>query len=154
VRDFLVDVIDRAQVDRVVMTGASAGGYAAMLFGAWCQADEVIAFSPQTFIDPLNRESAGDTRWGVQIDALHNAPRPEDAVFDLVDVLNATNGRMPIQVHVSGDDELDLLHARRIAHVPGVLITEHAHGGHRLVKTLRDRGLLQPMLLNAMAVDR
>jgi hypothetical protein len=153
VREFLTDVIARAQVDRVVMTGASAGGFAAMLFGVWCQADEVIAFSPQTFIDPLNRQQAGDTRWAEQIDPLHNAPRLQQAVFDLVDVLGTSELTIPIGVHVSSDDELDLLHARRIAYVPGVKIIEHANGGHRLVKTLRDRRLLQPMLLNALAVE-
>ena len=42
------------------MAGASAGGFAALLFGSWCGADEVIAFSPQTFVDAENRRLAGD----------------------------------------------------------------------------------------------
>lgn len=154
VRDFLSDVIARAEVDRVVMTGASAGGYAAMLFGGWCQADEVIAFSPQTFIDPVNRERASDMRWAEQIDALHAAAGLEEPIFDLLPSLEDTTSGTRVQVHVSSDDALDMLHAQRIAHIPGVEITEHANGGHRLVKTLRDRGLLQPMLLEALALDR
>lgn len=153
VGEFLADVIAQAQVDRVVMTGASAGGYAAMLFGAWCHADQVIAFSPQTFIDPIKRERAGDMRWAEQIDALHDAQSVVQPVLDLAEVLNASECTIPIQIHVSSDDALDLLHAKRVAHVPGVEIIEHAHGGHRLVKTLRDRGILQPMLLEALTVD-
>lgn len=153
VRDFLNGVIDRADVDRVVMAGASAGGYAAMLFGAWCMADEVIAFSPQTFIDPPNRERANDTRWAEQIDALHLAPSSGPRVLDLLEVLRGRTHKMRFQVHVSEDDPLDIIHAERISDVPGVEIIRHRAGGHRLVKTLRDRGLLQPMLEGALSIE-
>ncbi|MDQ3226141.1 MAG: hypothetical protein M3Q50_05870, partial [Chloroflexota bacterium] len=63
VLDHLQAIIARAGTGRVVMAGASAGGFAAILFGALCAADEVIAFSPQTFVDRENRARAGDTRW-------------------------------------------------------------------------------------------
>jgi hypothetical protein len=147
VRRYLDRVIAEADVDRVVMAGASAGGYAAMLFGAWCGADHVLAFSPQTFIDAANRAAAGDNRWEPQIDHLH-AVNPPEAVYDLRDVLGGTSPR--IDLHVSNDDALDLLHARRVADLPSVSITEHDQGGHRLVKTLRDRGILGPLLRDAL----
>src|SRR5687768_14352695 len=73
VRAFLSAAIARASVERVVMVGASAGGFASLLFGSSCGADEVIAFSPQTFVDAENRRLAGDSRWPEQIDALHKA---------------------------------------------------------------------------------
>jgi hypothetical protein len=147
VRRYLDRVIAEADVDRVVMAGASAGGYAAMLFGAWCGADHVLAFSPQTFIDAANRAAAGDNRWEPQIDHLH-AVNPPEAVYDLRDVLGDSSPR--IDLHVSNDDALDLLHARRVADLPSVSITEHDQGGHRLVKTLRDRGILGPLLRDAL----
>ena len=62
-------------------------------------------------------------------------------------------GKTRVQIHVSTDDPLDLLHARRIAGRGGVEIFEHERGGHLLVKTLRDRGLLQPMLLEALSAQ-
>jgi hypothetical protein len=151
VHAFLSAVIERARAERVVMAGASAGGFAALLFGSWCEADEVIAFSPQTFVDAENRRLAGDSRWPEQIDALHQATNGRAATFDLIDVLPVAPGRTRYQVHVSTDDPLDLIHARRIAGRGGVEIVEHERGGHRLVKTLRDRGLLQPMLLEALS---
>lgn len=148
VRRYLDRVIAEADVDRVVMAGASAGGYAAMLFGAWCGADHVLAFSPQTFIDAANRTAAGDSRWEPQIDHLH-AENPAEAIYDLREVL--VSSKVPqIALHVSNDDPLDLLHALRIADVPNVTIAEHDRGGHRLVKTLRDRGILGPLLLDAL----
>ena len=55
------------------MAGASAGGFAAMQLGVLCDVDEVLAFSPQTFVDAANRRAAGDNRWPEQITALHAA---------------------------------------------------------------------------------
>ena len=153
VRAFLSAAIERASVERVVMAGASAGGFAALLFGSWCGADEVIAFSPQTFIDAENRALTGDARWPEQIDPLHEAVAGRSATLDLLDVLPQHAGKTRFQIHVSTDDPLDLLHAQRLAGRGGVDIHEHERGGHLLVKTLRDRGLLQPMLLQALSVQ-
>jgi hypothetical protein len=154
VRAFLAATIERAGVERVVMAGASAGGFAALLFGSWCGADEVIAFSPQTFVDAENRRFAGDSRWPEQITALHEAINGRSMSLDLLDVLRPSHSKTQYQVHVSTDDPLDLFHARRIADRSGVEIFEHERGGHRLVKTLRDRGLLQPLLLQALSDQR
>lgn len=143
--------IERAVAERVVMAGASAGGFAAILFGARCGVDEVLAFSPQTYIDADNRSLAGDTRWVEQIDALHLALGERESTLDLLDVLSSEPSGTRFQVHVSSDDDLDLQHAHRISGLGGVEIIEHERGGHRLVKTLRDRGLLRPLLLKALS---
>ena len=151
VQALLDTTIERARAQRVVMAGASAGGFAALLFGSWCAADEVIAFSPQTFVDAENRRLAADSRWPEQIDALYQAIGGRPVTLDLLDVLPVTPGKTRYQVHVSTDDPLDVVHAQRIAGRGGVEIFAHEQGGHRLVKTLRDRGLLQPMLLQALS---
>lgn len=151
VRAFLDDVIAQASVDRVVMAGASAGGYAAMLFGSLCGADEILAFSPQTFVDPDLRRHYVDDRWAEQIDGLYQSMGGRAPVLDLLDVLPLSPPSSRIQVHVSTDDELDMAHARRVEGIATVEIHQHERGGHRLVKTLKDRGILQPMLLNALA---
>jgi hypothetical protein len=151
VRAFLGVAIEQARARRVVMAGASAGGFAALLFGSWCCADEVIAFSPQTFVDAENRRLAADARWPEQIDALHESMAGRSATLDLLDVLPQDAGKTRFQIHVSTDDALDLVHAQRVASRGGVEIHEHDRGGHLLVKTLRDRGLLQPMLLEALS---
>jgi hypothetical protein len=154
VRAFLIAATERARAKRVVMAGASAGGFAALLFGSWCSADEVLAFSPQAFVDAENRRLAGDSRWPVQIDALHAASPGRSPTLDRLDVLPRDPGKTRFQIHVSTDDPLDLVHAQRVAHRGGVEIHEHQRGGHRLVKTLRNRGLLQPMLLREHSEQR
>lgn len=155
VRTFLDDAIVRSGAHRVVMAGASAGGYAAILFGAWCGADVALAFSPQTFIDAGNRQRFDDERWAPQIEALYRASASRQVVLDLRDVLKpAHHTKTRFQVHVSTGDALDTIHADRIADMPGVEIHRHDDGGHRLVKVLRDRGVLQPMLLEALAGAR
>src|ERR687898_1897347 len=93
VRDLLSAAIERARAERVVMAGASAGGFAAILFGTWCAADEVIAFSPQTFVDEENRRLAGDTRWPEQIEVLLQEVDSRSATLDLLDVLPDTPGK-------------------------------------------------------------
>ena len=150
VRRLLDDVISHARAERVVMAGASAGGFAALLFGTWCGVDEVIAFSPQTFIDADNRLAAGDDRWAEQIANLHATLEGRGATLDLLDVLPDAATPTRYSVHVSDDDPLDLVHAERIASRGGVELVVHERGGHRLVKTLRDRGVLQPLLLGAL----
>ena len=151
VRAFLDAVIARSGAERVVMAGASAGGYAALLFGAWCGADDVLAFSPQTFIDAENRLRAGADRWQEQIDDLYTAMAQRSPTLDLVDVLAAAAAKTRFQLHISRDDRLDMLHGERLAGCHGVEIFAHENGGHRLVKTLRDRGILRPMLMSALS---
>jgi hypothetical protein len=115
--------------------------------------DEVIAFSPQTFVDAANRRLVGDDRWPEQIGALHAADGVAAMPLDLLHVLPEKAGKTRYQVHVSSDDALDKVHADRIAARGGVGIIEHERGGHRLVKTLRDRGLLEAILRQALAGD-
>ena len=150
VRGFLDAVIQRSGAERVVMAGASAGGYAALLFGAWCGAHDVLAFSPQTFIDAENRKAAGDDRWAEQIDDLYAAMSERSPMLDVLEVLPSAAPGTRFQVHLSSDDPLDVFHGHRLAGCQGVELFAHENGGHRLVKTLRDRGVLRPMLITAL----
>ncbi len=145
----LAETIRQSGCSRVVMAGASAGGFAALRFGARLGADRVLAFSPQTFIDATRRADAGDDRWPEQIAALHAALGPEIADYDAAASVAEARGAS-FGIHVSTDDSLDLIHARRLAGLPGVTIHEHAGGGHKLVKWLRDTGELAPLLADAL----
>jgi hypothetical protein len=146
----LEDAIRQAGASRVVIAGASAGGFAALRFGSLLGADHVLAFSPQTFIDAPRRAEAGDDRWGPQIAALHTALGPDSPEYDAVPPVLAASG-VRCSVHVSDDDPLDMAHAARLEGLGHVGITVHHRGGHRLVKFLRDTGSLKEILGGALA---
>lgn len=149
IRTGLEEAIRRADVRRVVMAGASAGGFAALRFGSQLGADRVLAFSPQTFIDAPRRASSGDGRWESQIAALHAALGEDSPEFDAVPPVTEAAG-VRFSVHVSGDHPMDLWHAQRLAGLGNVDITVHDRGGHLLVKFLRDNGDLPGILTEAL----
>jgi len=145
----LRETIRQTGVRRVVMAGASAGGFAALGFGARLGVERVLAFSPQTFIDAAQRTSAGDDRWHDQIAALHAALGPSAPAYDVRPTVERAPGTR-VDIHVSDDDPLDMLHAARMSPLTNVTVTEHVGGGHRLVKWLRDGGKLGPLLAKAL----
>lgn len=145
----LAETVRQSGCSRVVMAGASAGGFAALRFGSRLHATRVLAFSPQTYIDAARRAATGDDRWHDQITILHGALGPDAPGFDVTTDIASSNGTR-FDVHVSTDDDLDLGHARRLAGLAGVSIHEHEGGGHKLVKWLRDTGKLAPVLAEAL----
>jgi hypothetical protein len=147
----LGETIRQSGCQHVVMAGASAGGFAALRFGARLGVDRVLAFSPQSFVDRPNRLAAGDDRWAEQIAVLHAALGPNDPTFDLLADLRTAAGP-DFAIHVSADDALDLAHARRLLGIPNLTVHEHSGGGHKLVKWLRDTGSLRPLLTDALAI--
>ena len=132
---------------RVVMLGNSMGGFAALLFGALLGADEVHAFSPQTFVSAALRRRHGDGRWPEQVEAMHAATESGRRVEDLLGVLAAGDLRHgPLHVHFSTASALDGLHARRLKGLPGVRLHAYAGGGHKLVGDLKADGRLGALL--------
>ena len=51
VAESLCRLIAPHEVERLVVAGTSAGGYAALVFGAMLGADSVVCFAPQTVLD-------------------------------------------------------------------------------------------------------
>ena len=122
-----------------------------MRLGAKCGAHVVIAFSPQTFIGASARAAAGDERWPEQIAALHAAIGAESPGYQARDLLEGVAERgMETQVHFSAGDVLDARHALALEGVAGVSVTAHPGDDHKLVKQLRNQGVLAPMLLGAL----
>ena len=154
IAEMLLQRIKESGATRVVMAGASAGGFAAMRFGPQCGADVVIAFSPQAFIGASARAQAGDERWPEQIAALHAALGSESPQYQVREILETAAGSgMETQVHFSAGDALDARHAEALSGVSGVTLTAHPGDDHKLVKQLRNQGMLAPMLLGALRVD-
>jgi acetyl esterase/lipase len=148
----LGDLIASQVPGRVVTIGNSAGGYAALLFGHLVsRIDAVMAFSPQTFIDRTHRLVHRDRRWRREIAALHALDARSRGYLDLRAALRRPEvGSPETHVFASADDRLDRIHARRLAGIRGVTVHEYPSGGHSLIRSLRDRGELAPLLLAAL----
>jgi pimeloyl-ACP methyl ester carboxylesterase len=146
---YIRDVIDRHGFEQVVMIGNSAGGYAALLFGALVGADVVHAFSPQTeLIDPQQ---------GYFLDKLTNARRAAtDGAF--LDLRRALTERVPearrttptLYLHYSRYCRKDRHHAHRMADIPDVRLVPYHNVTHGLASALRDADLLLPLLTSAL----
>lgn len=133
---------------RVVFTGYSLGGFAALLYGALLEADEVQAISPQTFVTFWRRLRHGDHRWRRHVWKLHFGKTR--CFQDLQPLLQQSRGTQ-FHVHFARDSKLDPRHAEHVRGLPGVRLHEYPQGGHRLVTALHDNGELRRILADAVA---
>jgi pimeloyl-ACP methyl ester carboxylesterase len=139
-------------VERLVVAGNSAGGYAAMLFGTLLQADVVLGFAPQTVIDLEILASMNDHRWDEQVrEAIARGgldPRWTDLAAALPAVRTA-NTRYELYFDASFPP--DALHAERMAHLEGVRLHPHEGGSHSVALDMRASGELTRALQRALA---
>jgi hypothetical protein len=131
---------------RTVFTGNSAGGYAALLFGAQLQADAIICFAPQTTLRMHELHAIGDRRWDDHLRPLFKAGVMDERWLDL----RALPRNPAARVYFDEGLEVDRLHAERIASV-AQLHPERGVGDHNLVSVMRDRGELAAILGAALA---
>jgi pimeloyl-ACP methyl ester carboxylesterase len=148
--DALRRMIDDTGVQRVAMVGNSAGGYAALLYAGLLGADAALAFSPRTSFGWSRRLMHRDFRYRNDAVRLTLRGLPGRRYRDLRETPAATRSR----IHYSKTDRLDTWHAERMRGLPGYEIHSHLGGGHQLVRELRDRGELAPLLSEVLATRR
>jgi hypothetical protein len=126
------------------------GGYAALLFGALCEADMSIATSPQVSIAPEERVAWQDTRWRQKILETRAASKTPE-YFNIRETLmgsNKTNHRIYYAAGHSPDNK----HAEYLIDIPGIAVTALPSGGHNGAKVLRDSGQLDQILAELRSV--
>lgn len=136
---------DETATKRTVCVGNSMGGYAALLVGSLIKAEEVIAFSPQTFIGRWLRARYGDRRWKEQMKKVYSSPFSMRSAFDLSCLLS-NPGYAQATIFADPRHRLDSVHARRMEKLPRTNV-QWADGGHNLVKKFRDTGDLKRVLI-------
>ena len=152
VADALRSLLEPHGVQRLVVAGNSAGGYAALLFGSLLEASTALCFAPQTVIDPEILENMRDDRWKQQLTALIDAGALQRRWADLGSALPAVhNGRTRYEVFFDAGYELDRLHAERVSDVPGLTIHAREGGKHSIAQTMRASGELRAVLREALA---
>lgn len=143
--------------ERIVAAGNSAGGYAALLFGALLGAQTVLCFAPQTVIDPQVLGTWDDHRWDEQLNDLLAHERLDPRLADLAGALalahplpGAPSARTGFNVYYDSSFKPDRLHAEHIARVPGVRLIPREGGKHGIAAEMRDSGELDRVLREAL----
>lgn len=126
---------------RLVMIGNSMGGFGALLYGALCDADEVVAFAPQTAIAPDVTESLGDRRW------LEYQQRIASYPFGDLAQIPEPQGR--VSLVYGADDLLDEAHVDHLAGAWPIFRLKIANANHNVSAVLRDSGELMALLASA-----
>lgn len=148
VAKFLKNEIIKNNIQHTVVIGNSAGGYAALLFGHLIEAQVVHSFSPQTFINRMNRFIYMDFRWQSLIRQIYKCNHLNKEYFDLKKFFhNKKNTSTIFNLHFCENHRLDRIHAMRMSKIRNVnLIPYNFRAKHNIVKTLRDSGDLATLL--------
>ena len=144
VLEVLMFEIGKSDYKNICFMGNSMGGYAAILFGTILNITNIIAFSPQTFIDKENRNIFGDDRWKDQLESVYKYPKAKKEFFDLKKHFNESSFKYSgrIEIYYSINDKLDRVHAELLKAHDCVFLNTYEKGGHQLVKDLRATGKL------------
>lgn len=151
VRDALAVQLDR--FEHVVFLGGSSGGYAALLLGALLGVDRVLAFSPQTFVGRGRRRVHRDRRWSSKIAEMYRSPELSSTYLDLKPVLQNTLAPTRAAIYYGSRNRLDRVHARRVRRIPGVSIHGYDTDSHGVQRRMRNAGLLDEVLREAMGLS-
>jgi pimeloyl-ACP methyl ester carboxylesterase len=131
--------------ERLVCLGNSMGGFGALLFGSMLNADAILAFCPQTTIDPAVTSALGDDRWRAYQDKIVSYPRG--------DLAKEIPARGRVIVCYGRDDKLDAAHVERVrpSWKPREVIVDDAH--HDAAAALKARGQLLPLIRESIELD-
>ncbi len=114
-------------------------------------AETVLAFSPQTVLDPVMLGAIGDHRWDVWISEMVAAGALDGKWSDLRSALpGARHGEIRYEVYFGDQDPLDRLHAERLGDVAGTRLYRMAEAHHHVVRKMRDSGALEKVLRRAL----
>lgn len=155
----LRELIGGYEVDRLVVVGSSAGGYAALAFGTLLEAHKVLSFGPQTVIDPDGIASIGDKRWDGPLRELMDEGVLDPRWTDLRDAIpRERTSDVRYEVYFSQNNTRpntgygrDRSHAERLAQVEGVRLYRFGRGGHMIARELRESGSLDKIIRRAVA---
>jgi hypothetical protein len=149
----LRSLVHAIRPSEVITIGQSMGGYGAIMFGMLLGADRIVAFGPQSHLDPSEAARYGDRRFLPVMEALQANP-PRSAYFDLPQLGEALGYRGDLHVifgtHPGHDDghsgNLDAVHAFRLARLPNVSLHPYPESVHAVVRWLADRNQLDDLL--------
>lgn len=146
----------RIKVDAVYTMGVSMGGYAAIVYGHHLKAENVLAFSPQLFLDrqartliKCNTYQYEDELFEIETWAKGNRMGKYMRIPDIADHLQSQE----CQIHIGGNEKEDVAQAEEFqkrcafdVEIGQVRIFIWPGGNHLVAKQLRDEGKLNGVL--------
>jgi len=138
--NYLSELIAEREGKKLVVVGASAGGFAAILFGSLLNADQIISYGPQTYISDELRAPLNERRWWPELKRI--------AELQYGDLLPVVSSSIQSKIHIffGSDDFFDFLHAAHLIECPNVTISMIENGDHAVSGTMKRDGLLIPSL--------
>ena len=130
----LKKLIKEIKPSKIVTMGTSAGGYAAILFGALIGVDLVIAFGAQTFL-PLGDLRKLDGRF---VRFLKTYPKFKTSKYADLKNIDLSLAKKIIIVYGKNGGK-DKIHAERIKNFSNVGVIE-VSGGHNVVSDMKRKG--------------
>jgi hypothetical protein len=151
----LQGIVSSINPDRVVVTGSSAGGYAAILFGELMSVDEVHAFAPQTFLSSEAIRRFREPRWSVELGWMSEGEKLHEGFGDLAGVVGTGSPRCKPVHHVWFDpsEKPDSVHVAQLRHADRVRLHALPHGDHDIAHMLQRRGDLHRILDCALRAE-
>ncbi len=153
VAEHLDRLIASQRIERLVVVGTSAGGYAALIFGSLLGADRVLCWGPQTCLDLKVLGQMDDHRWDDRIAGLMSNHHLDEDWLDLRRALPpARIAQTRYELFFDDSYLLDRLHVERLSDVDGVQLRPVAGGKHEVARQMRKTGELEQVLRGALGV--
>lgn len=141
-------------VRRLVVAGNSAGGYAALSFGALLGAHTALSFAPQSTLELDDLAAMGDHRWDDQLRELAQAGALDQRWTDLRNALpRARRAETRFEVYYDAALAVDRLHAERLEGIEGVRLNPLQGGAHSVALEMRENGELAQVLNRVLLPD-
>lgn len=140
---YLKQMIHEMEPSKVVVFGDLVGSYAAILFGAYLNADEVHAFSPITYLANRNR-----LIWKQAYDEM--TAQCSDDFLDLKKSLGQIDYKTQINIYYHHTFEYYSFHVENIQDCQGITLHRYPFGKHNIVNRLKESGELASIINKAL----
>lgn len=144
---FLKEELSQINPKKVIFIGTSAGGYASLLFGILLNIDEILSFSPQTYIEEriFAKFKAVDSR----IDDINFA----SPYLNISKIPALHNFSGVINIYYGSENANDKQHAKNLSDFKSVKLIELATDTHNTAKYLKEQGKLNEIFENKITLS-
>lgn len=150
---FIKKLILSKKYKKVVSMGTSMGAYLSLVLGCCIEElDEVLAFSPQTFLDSENREKNGETRWESLVKKF-----PKNIPSHYLDLnllfKEFKNRTTKFKIHYGEKSKLDLAHIKNLPRQENIELVPYDVDDHYITVMLHKQERLNPIILESLKVS-